>query len=81
MRLIVSTDRVYGDFLRAVYETFGNRAFTLQDLQEKGISTGDNRNPSFFRNRGVFELRKRGRPNQWGLTQTAIAHILGDGDE
>lgn len=81
MRLIASAVRLYGDFLRAVYETFGNRAFTLQDLQEKGISTGDNRNPSFFRNRGVFELRTRGRPYQWGLTQTAIAYMESGEDE
>lgn len=81
MRLIVSTDRLYGDFLRAVYKTFGNRPFTVQDLQERGLSTSDNRNPSFFRNRGVFEKRKIGRPCQWGLSQSAIAYIVGDGDE
>ena len=81
MRLVASTDRVYGDFLRAVYETFGRRSFTVQDLEDKGLSTGDNRNPSFFRNRGVFELRTRGRPYQWGLTQTAIAYMESGEDE
>jgi len=80
MRLIAITGRLYGDYLRAIYETFGRGSFTHRELEEKGIIPPDNRNPLFFRNRGVFEIRQRKRPFRWGLTQGAITYMR-DEDE
>jgi hypothetical protein len=77
VRSITQINRIYGDFLRAVYETYGARPFTLLDLAEKGIEFPEGKSPSFFRNRGVFAIRRRGRPYQWRLTESAIS-LLGD---
>ncbi len=67
--------RCYRDFLAAVYETFGYRAFTLQDLREKGIVFPAGKNPSFFRNRGLFERVAYGRPTAWRLSGPVGARL------
>lgn len=76
MRLISGTARSYGDLMRAVYETYGDRPFTTRDLAEKGIVLpGGYPTLRLLRSRRVFVVRRPGRPNLWGLSQAAISYL------
>jgi len=76
MRLIAVTTRSYGDLMRAVYETYGDRPFTVRDLAEKGIVLpGGYATLRLLRLRRVLVICRPGRPNIWGLSQAALSYL------
>ncbi len=57
--------RIYGDYLAAIIETFGDNPFTMRSLQEKGIEFPAGRTHIFFKNSGVLAQHQYGHPSTW----------------